>query len=346
MPSTPTQLWYTRCPAPTVSGIAQHQRWLHREFARSGITFESIRASQDRAVRESHFRHSLPGSFREGGNVPPIWARAQGQETRVIGITWVDEEQLVFVHPDNPAQDISQLRGQRLGVIRKEQSDLVDVGRAESLQGLLSALRLNGVARNEVQFIDIAAPEWELREQLGKLESWQSLPVEAVLNHQVDAVFIKGANIIHALQSGLRPVFNLNRQQDPLQRLSIGTPRPITVDSQTLQEHPELVDRYLAILLHTAQWAASHPQQLAQVVAAETQLDPDTVESVYGTQLAQAFEPKLSPLYRQALALQKDFLLEEGFIAHDFNVEDWIDDAPLIRAHALKADIQLALSDE
>jgi len=63
--TTPSAIWYTRCPVPTTSGIAQHKQWLQNEFARHGITLDSIRASQDRAVRESHFRHSLAGSFRE-----------------------------------------------------------------------------------------------------------------------------------------------------------------------------------------------------------------------------------------------------------------------------------------
>jgi flagellar biogenesis protein FliO len=48
-------------------------------------------------VREFHYRHSLTGSFREVGNMPPIRARVLGQHTVVVGITWVDDEPQVFV---------------------------------------------------------------------------------------------------------------------------------------------------------------------------------------------------------------------------------------------------------
>jgi hypothetical protein len=52
-------IWYTRCPVPTTSGIAQHFKWLHEEFARTGVAVESIRASEDKAVRLSHFDHTI-----------------------------------------------------------------------------------------------------------------------------------------------------------------------------------------------------------------------------------------------------------------------------------------------
>ncbi|MDB5964565.1 MAG: transporter substrate-binding protein, partial [Polaromonas sp.] len=69
------QLWYTRCPVPTASGIAIHKGWINDEFAADGITVSSLRASPDRKVRESHFDHRQINSFRQGGNAPPIWSR-------------------------------------------------------------------------------------------------------------------------------------------------------------------------------------------------------------------------------------------------------------------------------
>jgi len=64
---------------------------LAKSFAEIGISLCSVRAAEDAAVRESHYDNSLRNQFREGGNVPAIWARSLGQPTRVVGITWVDE---------------------------------------------------------------------------------------------------------------------------------------------------------------------------------------------------------------------------------------------------------------
>ena len=52
------------------------QGWLDEEFARDGIKVASLRASGERSVRESHFDHTQPDSFRQGGNIPPIWTRS------------------------------------------------------------------------------------------------------------------------------------------------------------------------------------------------------------------------------------------------------------------------------
>lgn len=337
----PSAIWYTRCPVPTTSGIAQHKRWLQNEFARHGIKLDSIRASADRAVRESHFRHSLSGSFREGGNVPPIWARALGQDTVVVGITWVDEEQQVFVRGDSDIHTAADLRGRKLGVVRKAASDLVDVGRAEGLRGLLTALQLGGVPRDSVEFVDIAAPEWDLKEVTQTREDHHAIPTLALLNGSVDAIFIKGAGSARALAQGLRPIINLNEQTDPFLRLSAGSPRPITVDRQTLIDSPDIVVRYLAVLLKTHEWAKAHPHEVVSTIAAETATDADSVRLAFGDRLHLAFEPTLSPVYVEGLRRQKDFLLGEGFIDRDFDFDGWIDPAPLQQAWAIKDEIVL-----
>lgn len=341
--STPAidTLWYTRCPVPTTSGIAQHKQWLQNAFAARGITLDSIRASQDRAVRESHFRHSLPGSFREGGNVPPIWARANGQDTVVVGITWVDEEQLVLVRADSDIHTAADLRGRRLGVVRKAASDLVDVGRAEALRGLLTALQLGDVPRDSVTFVDIETPEWELKEVTAAKGDHHALPTLALLNGTVDAIFIKGASVGRALAQGLRPIVNLNQQKDPFLRLSAGSPRPITVDRKTLEQAPELVAQYLAVLLKTAEWAREHPEEVVATVSAETGVDPDSVRLAFGAKLHQSFEPQLSAVYVEGLRRQKDFLLAEGFLKADFDFDGWISHEPLRHAAALKGQVEL-----
>jgi len=337
---TTSSLWYTRCPVPTASGIAQHKRWLHGAFEEVGVRLDSIRASPDRAVRESHFRHGLAGSFREGGNVPPIWARSQGQDTVVVAITWVDEAQLVLVRPDSDIRSVADLRGRRLGLGLKD-GDLVDVLRAESLRGLLTALEINGVGRDEVDWVDLPAPEWDLRERESRERPPRHLLVDAVLTGEVDAVFVKGAGSTRALDD-LRPIFDVNQQQDPMLRISAGSPRPVTVDRTTLESSPDLVDRYLAVLLRTAEWARGNPDDVVATIASETGTSRAAVRRAFGPTLHLAFEPRLDDVVVQALRRQKDFLLDEGFLHGDVDVDRWIDPAPLERAHVLAPWIELA----
>ena len=80
-------LWYTRCPVPTGLGIAVQKGWLQDSLGALGTQVQSLRESSDQAVRESHFDHSLRNSVRHGGSIPALWARAQGRETRLIGLS-------------------------------------------------------------------------------------------------------------------------------------------------------------------------------------------------------------------------------------------------------------------
>ncbi len=48
-------LWYTRCPVPTAFSIAVQRGLLDEEFAADGVAIQSLRVSNDPAVRQSHF---------------------------------------------------------------------------------------------------------------------------------------------------------------------------------------------------------------------------------------------------------------------------------------------------
>ncbi|HHT8907329.1 TPA: ABC transporter substrate-binding protein, partial [Burkholderia cenocepacia] len=93
-------LWYTRCPVPTALGIAVHRGWFDEEFGPDGIALHSLQETADADKRESHFDHSLPHSFRQGGNIPALWARARGADTRVIGLSWTNEFQAIVTLPE------------------------------------------------------------------------------------------------------------------------------------------------------------------------------------------------------------------------------------------------------
>lgn len=336
-----TELWYTRCPVPTTSGIAQHFRWLQDEFGRRGIELKSIRASEDKAVRQSHFDHTHPGMFREGGNVPPIWARAAGRNTAVVGITWVDEEQLVLVRSDSDIRDLSDLKGRRLGVPRHA-TQLVDVARAQDLRGLLTALELGGLKRDQVQWVDVVGGEYDLREQGEREPRSQRGPVLALLAGEVDAIYAKGAISASLIEEfGLRPIVDINAETDPLVRVNAGTPRPITVDRTLALEHPELVARYLAVLLRTAEWAGQHPAEVVAAVAAETGARTQAVARGFGPALHRRFTPALSELFLEGLSAQKEFLLREGFLPGDFDFNDWVVRQPLELAQRLIGEIEL-----
>ena len=329
----PRELWYTRCPVPTASGIAQHYRWLHRAFADIGVELQSVRAADDRTTRDAHLDHTLPGMFREGGNIPAIWARAKGQDTAVVGITWVDEQQVILARGDSSVHTVADLRGQRLGV-PKQGSEGIDFARGMALHGLVNTLRVAGIAVGDVTLVDVAIKPVDLKEGVPTRPIYPAL--DALLADEVDVIYAKGAQgAALAERHGLRLVFDINAHPDPHARINNGTPRPITVDRALAVNRPDLIARYLVVLLRTADWAKTHRDEVVAAVAAETGTKPGDVLQAYGPDFHHHFRAGLSADYIAALEEQKDFLRDWGFLAGDFAVGDWILDEPLRRAEAL-----------
>jgi ABC-type nitrate/sulfonate/bicarbonate transport system substrate-binding protein len=332
--ATLTELWYTRCPVPTASGIAQYYRWLHRDFAGIGVALRSIRAADNRSVRDAHFDHTHAGMFREGGNIPAIWARAKGQDTAVVGITWIDEEQVILVRPTSDIHDVGDLRGRLLGLPLHESAN-VDFSRAMALRGFVTALGLAGLTPDDARFVNIASGDIDLREDPATGHPRNAV-AEALLEGAIDALYVKGAQgSALAKRHGLRVLLDINAHPDPIVRINNGTPRPITVNRDLAVEHEELVARYLSVVLRTAEWAKTHRPEVEAAVAAETNTSPLDVGNAYGPDFHKKFRARLSEDFVSALENQKNFLCDWGFLAQDFDFRSWIVPGPLAHAESL-----------
>lgn len=332
----PVELWYTRCGSATASALAIRKNWLQAEFAQGGTLLHSLRESNDRNVRNSHFNHSVSGMFREGGNIPPIWARSTGQDTVVVGITWLDEYQGILTRADSGIREITDLKGKRLGLPLHADS-LIDFQRGAALHGFHTALGLVDLTLDDVQLVDIVNQNYSLQQNVAT--STETLPrdVEALLNGDVDAIFIRYARGYRIAQDPrLHQVININDLEDPLLRVNNGTPRPITVDRRFLEQNPDVVARYLAVLLRTAAWAERHPQDVLELLLPESggKTTADVIAS-NGPNVHYSFTPKLSDEYILGLTTQKNFLRDHGFLGQDFEISDWIVREPLAAAQKL-----------
>jgi ABC-type nitrate/sulfonate/bicarbonate transport system substrate-binding protein len=339
------QLWYTRCPVPTASGIAIHHGWINEEFARDGIAVSSLRASADRSVRESHFDHRQANSFRQGGNAPPIWSRSQGQDVVVVGLTWLPQYQSILALPGSGIKTLADLKGKRLALPRRV-NEKIDFWRASALQGYLQALALEGLTERDVTLVDLPVEE----SYIGEVSQSGSGPLFdahqfvksaraetfALIRGEVDAIYHYGA-AGPALQTflGAHVVVDINHHTDQKVAINNGTPNVLTVSGELLRKHPAIVARYLAQVLRAARWARAHRQETAAIVAREVSVAEEWVPEAFDETLFDKLEPSLRPELVSALETRKDFLLRHGFIQKDFSVADWIDPGPLAEAHKL-----------
>ena len=322
-------IWYTRCPVPTPLGLAAREGWINKEFAADGITINTLQDTQDPDIRESHYDHRLPHSFRQGGNVPAIWARANGTDTRVIGLNWVNEAQLILALPSSGISRPEDLKGKKIALPRNAIS--IDHQRASALRGIIVTLETAGLTDKDVEIIDFDTPVrptgrgWALTDRVDYETEFNALNSGAV-----DAIFVKGARgYAAAVHHGATIVYDVRNHPDPKVRANNGAPRPITVDGALLRERPDLVVRFLRQVLSVGDWAASHEAETVAYIARESGSTDEWVRKAYGNDIHLHQGTDLNPESIAALSGYKDFLLKWGFIKADFDVNAWIDPNPL-----------------
>ncbi|WP_214104180.1 ABC transporter substrate-binding protein [Acrocarpospora catenulata] len=322
-----TTIWYTRCPVPTASGVALDTGRLAARLA--GLTVAPLRAS---GVTEAHFDHRLPALFREGGNVPALWARSRGERTRLVGLTWVPELQAVVTRRDSGITGPGDLAGRRL-ILPTHGGERVDFFRAMALRGFDATLRSAGLALADAVLVDAPAPLPQT-EDVGA-DGFYGATVAALRAGLGDAAYVKGAPGADVMAyDDLVCVHDLNRTADPRLQINNGTPRTLTVSADLADRRPDLVARYIAALRDAARWAAGHPEETAGIVAAETGSTRAGVARGYGDTLHHRLEPELRPEWIAYLEDQKRFLLHHGVLPHDFAIGEWIDPGPLAASDA------------
>ncbi|MCX4641915.1 MULTISPECIES: ABC transporter substrate-binding protein [unclassified Streptomyces] len=323
--AVPDTLWFTRCPVPTATGIAADQQWLTAEFAPDGIAVRSLQDADRDVDRRTHYTHALPGLFREGGNVPALWARSRGEETRLVGLTWIEERQTILVAPGSGIRGAAALRGLRIAAPRHRVA--IDFWRAMALRGFEGALASAGLGLDDAILVDVPAE--------GHTGQWAA-ELAALQRGDVDAVYVKGALSVEAARRiGAEVALELDELPDRRHRVNNGTPRPITVHRRLLDDHPDLVDRFLAVLLRAADWAADRPDDVARILGAETGAGAEGVAGAYRTGTHRTLHPDLSEDRLALLAQQSAALHAHGFLPEPVDVRDWADPAPLHRARLL-----------
>ena len=331
-------IWYSRSGSATASSLAIRKNWLESELSREGILLHSLRSAEDEQLRNAHYHHQQTGLFREGGNIPPIWARGSGQPTAVVAITWLDEYQGILSLRSSKIQHVSDLRGKRLG-IPLVKNNLIDHARGAALHGFLTALHVAGLRLTDARCVDVPVAWHGGRPDAAR--SSGSTELDALLAGQVDAVFVRGGSGARlARDPRFQQVIDINDLSDPLLRVNNGTPRPVTVDRAFLDKHPDVVARYLSVLLRAALWAENRPQQVLELIATELgrNLSLEDVLASHGPEVHRSFTPRLTWQYIRGLEAQKDFLLEFGFIPRNFDVHDWVVREPLAEAELLAKD--------
>ena len=332
------EIWFTRCPVPTATGLAYRLGWLGEEFAADGIQVATLQEAP-RELSRHHYDHAIPSLIREGGSLLALAARAQGARTRLIGLTWIDEWQAILVRPDFHITTPWELKGKRVALPAYVDHEIFShvrgcsIARGMTLQGLKGALAFDGLTLDDVEFVEVGSGQGVRGSQgLGNL--WAGL--EQLANGEVDAVYVKGASAVEAAkQYGAVVGISIDDFTDCRFRVNNGTPRPITVHEDFLDQHFDLLVRFLAQTLRAADWAADHLEGVREILKGETRSGDEGVETAYRNGFHQSLHPLLSPELLELFRIQKNFTLLHGVLDRDFDLDAWVDPRPLQAARDL-----------
>lgn len=331
-------IFYTFCPVVCSSHIALEKGFITGEFTRTGMNISHI-SELSPEHWQSHFTHRHPALFRDGGNIPPIWARSEGANTKVIGMVWTEPGGSLLVKENSPIGSVGDLKGKRIGLLRKLPT-LIDFGRATEKKGIVSILEAHGLQKDDIRFVDIPVdiPEIgiELRShmtgwwKISPKKGWKAADsplVKALKNGEVDAIFAT-YGIDKALEElGIaRVVYTLEGQEDWRRLVNIGFPYIITVSKQLASDHPDIVAMWMRATINAGNWASQNKDEMFAIFSKVTRLPEQALRKHYPSDLHKRLIPQITEIGIQALEIEKDFLKEHGFINNDFNVRAWVDD--------------------
>lgn len=341
--SSKTTIWYTRCPVPTASGVAFQRKMFDAEFAGSPYEVRNIKElGLERA--NTHFDHSLDSSFREGGGSPPMWAYINNNsDTQALAITFMDEILGIFVRADDPARTVADLAGKRLA-LPVWPSLVFNFLRFAAEKGFHSALKLHGLSERDVTFVDtinhanmntaINSDHAEGKQQRAAA-SYHTAEVQALLNGEVDAIFVRGAEVAQVLREAnntIRCLYDLRDAPGLEERVNNSSPRILSVSASLVRNHPEAVIRYLQTLLRAARWADENHAEAIAPIAAESGVKSGDIAALYRPDFTRKMMPAINPELLEATGIMKKFLVARGYLARDFELSKWINPEPLHEA--------------
>ena len=236
---------------------------------------------------------------------------------------------------------MNDLRGKRIGLFKSANAAKVDFARATQEQGIDSVLRLYGMDRSEIEFVDLVdedRPRWEPAEKPSELwaqtrqAGWfqDHSEVRALLDGHVDALYEPQGRLVKLEEEGLiTTILDLSAIPDWRVQVS-NSPYTITVSRELAEKRPEAVVAFLRASLRAAAWIRDNREEAAEIFVKVTYAPNAQWARIYleGLEL----EPGFAPRSIAALEIQKRFLLDYGYIEKDFDLKEWA--APQFLAEA------------
>jgi ABC-type nitrate/sulfonate/bicarbonate transport system substrate-binding protein len=348
------EVYYTNCPLVSASNVDQELGWTKEEYKKIGVNYLYLRA---RAENDwyPHYIHNLDNLIRFGGLFPPIHVHADIRRTRLLGLTHAPREGgVMLVRSRDDIYRMSDLKGKKIGLSRSQNKIKTDWWGIQEEQGIELMLRLNGMTRKEVQIVEFPYPDdwYDKPEMMGPLmenpsELWLRRdhkhdlafrPLESALEKgTIDAMYMQTGPLqqLSEATGKFKAIEDLSRHPDWTLQVA-NLPAVITCSDVMAEKHPELAIAFLKGMIKVGRWANEHKHAAAAILDKQT-FYLDVAHTYRGIKDIDMV-PNLSAQNLVSVEIGKDFMLNHGYIKHDFDVRKWA--APEFLEQAAKELVQ------
>ena len=333
-------LLYSRCPVvPTVSGIAAQLGWLDEETVAEKDVNILVQQQQGEHLPEDPAPHRERYWLRHSGNMKAIWARSEGADSRVIGLSWARTPNRILTLPTSNIRSVADLKGRRLAIVSHSKA-LIDFGRASALRTYEVALATVGLTLDDIELVDVGVdkPYGDFKSSSGRDASalWtlrregQREFITPILRGQADAIAVRGSFAAElGTIFGAHVVYDLADNPDRNATAADAPPFTLVASRALIEERPDLLNRIMVRLIKAAQWANRQPTDALQLLGQDLGHIAETVRVAFGTELATQMSLDLDEGNVAALQSHESFLLRHGFVKRHVDIAEWIDPAPL-----------------
>ncbi len=325
---------FSRCPVGTATEYLIRKGTL-REALRRVDAEVCILQEMDPAYRDAHYTQTFPLHFRDGGNIPPLWAQSKGDRCVLLGVTYQKEARGIYVRTDSDISCVEELKGRKLALpVRKEA--VIDFRYFTALCGFEEALAYYNLSLKDTEPVFVSAANIRMEQVHGAKKSGAGFPTEdfltedflAVEDGRADAAFANSVKAVRHDQAGLFRNLLSGEEQAAIPNKNNNAVLVITCTKPFAYAHPEIVRAYLRELVQAGIEIGQHRQEFLETTAA----------GVYGAtaeEFAKSFDAeqlfqRIPELTDKSLALleeRKEFLIRHKAIApqDDYDLAKWAD---------------------
>lgn len=327
---------FSRCPVGNGTELAIKKGWLQEELVKHDARF-CLLQSMDSKFHKSHFTQEYPLHFREGGNIPPIWARSFDDRCVLIGLSRQNDLRGIFVKKDSAIQTIDDLRGKTIAVPRRVDAP-IDFRYLTALHGIDTILNFFGMHLSDINLINVPCENIVSKQVTGfdiykKDDDYITGEFEAVLSGTADAAFsrcVKAARLNEddSFRNLVSPEVSFR-----IPNINNDTVHAITCTKPFAYEHPEVVIAYLKVLIATGRYISANQDDFVNSSASGIySATPEEMKAAFDKNYLYNRIPSFSDEALSQLQLQKEFLYNHGILQNDFSIASWMDQSFLKQA--------------